>query len=366
MSASSLLQRLPGAIRAFFSAFIGAVRKPLTPPRRGVILHAGEVAYSLLLLAWFLAPLFAYSRGGLLPLLLPLSFLDVGRGQILGFLIVTCIAYPIPLLCAAKMAAMFLEGRAPSLADPTRIVPIVLNVLCSGLAIAVLMIQLVAFASGPGYFGSVPWIAYAVFFSSVAWNAFSLGRLIGAINRRDPAFHEYLAYRRKERARLRGPFAAMRRHGIQRRMSLTMMPFVLAIIIVPALVMLRDFSRTAIASSIADGKALAERTANVVRANSSAPGSLASYLAMEGRRNQDSTVPFMAISYIDRNERSGLMEVAASTDRSRIGKIPPLKSQAVTGTGYRITQDRDLFEFVSPVSLATGARDTSASKWHAM
>lgn len=354
MSAFSLHRRLPGAICASFSAFIGVLKKPLTSPRRVILLHAGEIAYSLLLLTWFFAPLFAHARGGLVPPLLPLSFLDIENGEILGFLIVTCIAYPVPLLCAVKIAAVFLEGRAPSVADPTRIVPIFLNLLCSGLAIAVLMIQLVAFASGPSYFGSVPGIAYAVFFSSVGWNAFSLGRLIAAINRRDPVFHEYLAYRRKERARIRGPFAALRRHGIQRRMSLTMMPFVLAIIIVPALVMLRDFSRTALASSIAEGKALAERTANVVQANASADGSLASYLVMEGRKNRDSTFPFLAISYIDRDERSGLMEVVASTDRSRIGKKPALPSQAVAATGYRITPDRDLFEFASPVSLAGG------------
>ncbi|HTP59855.1 MAG TPA: hypothetical protein VMM82_13120, partial [Spirochaetia bacterium] len=272
-----------------------------------MVLHAAEVAYSLLLLAWFLAPLFTPARDVMAPPLLPLSFLDVEHGRIMAFLIVTCVAYPIPLLCAAKIAAVFLERRVPSLADPTRIVPIVLNALASALAVAVLMIQMVAFASGPGWFRGLPWLASTVFFLSVAWNAWSLVRCMEVVNRSDPAYQEYAAYRRRPRAK---------RHGIQRRLALTMLPFVLAVIILPALVMLRDFSRTALASSIADGKALAERAASVVRTSNAAPGALAGFMTMEGRRNRGSDFPFRAVSYIDRDSRSGSFEVVASTDRS--------------------------------------------------
>jgi class 3 adenylate cyclase len=270
------------------------------------------------------------------------------------FLLVTCVAYPIPLLCAAKIAAAFFEYRAPSLADPTRVTPIVLNVLCSALAVAVLMIQMVSFASGPSWFHAVSWLAYAVFLSSVAWNAFSLIQLIDAVKQSDPAFQELLAYSRKHRAGIRGSLAALGSHGIQRRLALTMLPFVLAVIIVPALVMLRDFGRTALASSIADGKALAQRTAIVVQTALASPGALAGYLTLEGRRNRASDLPFLAISYIERDVRSGLFEVVASTDRSRVGKRPLLQPPAAAATGYRFLADQDEYEFFSPVSVARG------------
>lgn len=345
MSSSSLFRRFPRWIRTVFAP----VPKILSPI---VLLHAVEVIFSILLLAWFFAPFFSGARGGLVPPLLPLSFLGAAHGEILWFLVVTCVAYPIPLICIVKLAAVFLRRQAPFVADPTRIVPIVLNALCSGLAVAVLMIQLVVFASGAAWFRTVPGIAYVVFFCSVAWNAFSLSHLVSAVNRSNPAFREFLDYRRRQGTRIRGPLKVLRRPGIQRRIGLTVLPFVLVIIIVPALVMLGDFRRTSLASSIADGKALAERTASVVRASASIPGALASYLSAEGRRNQVSDSPFLTISYVGREARTGTLEVVASTDRSRVGKRPLSRGPVVATTSYRTTPEEDLFEFVSPVSLA--------------
>ena len=320
--------------------------------RASHVLHGGEFAYSILLLAWFFIPLFAHARGGLAPPLLPLSFLDAERGELLEFLIVTCITYPIPLLCVFKIFAVFLERRTPSLADPTRIVPIVLNVIISGLAVATLMIQLVTFASAPSFFRGLTWVPYAVLVSSVAWNAFSLSFLIATMNRRNPAYQEYIAYRAREKERARGPIAFLRRHGIQKRIGMMLLPFVLAIAIIPALVILGDFSRTALASAIADGRALAERTANMVRADAAAPGPLADYLSVEERRNRDSDLPFLAISYVDRDPRTGQFEVAASTDRSRIGKKTAMKSSMLAAASHRLTGRKDAFEFISPVSLS--------------
>lgn len=344
MKTFPVLRRAHHEARAAFQRAAGLLMRLVTSLRPGVLLHAGEVVYSLLLIAWFFAP------PGFIPLLLPLSFLDMEHGDVVRFLLVTCIVYPIPPLCMVRFAAVFVERRLPSLADPTRLAPIVLNALCSALVIAVLVIQLVSFASGPAWFRSLPWLTYLVFFSSAVWNAFSLARLISVINRRDPSFLEYLAYRRKQREKFPGAFAILRRPGIQRRVTFTMLPFVLAIIIVPAFVMLRDFSRTALASSLADGKALAERTAEVVRANALVPGPLASYFAMEGKRNRNSAFPFLAISWIDRDTRSGLMEVMASTDTSRVGKRTSSKSPG-SAAGYRIMPDQGSFEFISPVSV---------------
>jgi len=326
-----------------FNSFHTRLRDFFNSIRTSHLLHGGELTYSILLLAWFFVPLFAHARGGIAPPLLPLSFLDVDRGELLEFLIVTCITYPIPLLCVFKIFAVFLERRTPSLADPTRIVPIVLNVITSGLAVATLMIQLVTFASGPAYFRMLTWVPYAVLVSSIAWNAFSLSFLIATVNRRSPAFQEYLAYRTSERGRAR---------GIQKRIGMLLLPFVLAITIIPALIMMRDFCRTALASALADGSALADRTATIVRASAAAPGPIADYLAGEERRNRDSDLPFLAISYVGRDPRTGLFEVVASTDRSRIGKKAPLKSSLLAAASHRLIGEKDAFEFISPVSLS--------------
>jgi len=352
MNIHTILPSLLARIRAWLMPIYGARERYRALIRPGRLLHAGEVAYALLLLAWFFVPLFAHGRGGLVPPLLPLSFLDSARGDIAWFFVVTCVVYPIPLLCVLKICAVFLERRAPALADPTRVVPIMLNIFVSGFALATLGIQLLKFASGLDYFRSLPWLAYAVFFASIAWNAFSLGHMIAILNHRDPAYQEYLQYRTRERGRVKGPFAVLRRKGIQRRMGFTILPFVLAIIVVPSLVVMRDFCRTAFASAISDGEALAERTANVVRANAAAIDPLAQYFVMEARRNRDSAFPFLAISYVDRDARTGLFEVAASTDRSRIGRKAPLKGSTMAATSYRLTGKGDDFEFISPVSIS--------------
>jgi class 3 adenylate cyclase len=340
------------SVHSAFNSFYTRLRDFFNSIRTSHLLHGGELAYSILLLAWFFIPLFAHTRGGLAPPLLPLSFLDADRGELLQFLIVTCITYPIPLLCVFKIFAVFLERRTPSLADPTRIVPIVLNVITSGLAVATLMIQLVTFASGPAYFRMLTWIPYAVLVSSIVWNAFSLSFLIATVNRRSPAFQEYLAYRASERGRARGLIAALRRRGIQKRIGMLLLPFVLAITIIPALIMMRDFSSTALASALAAGSALADRTATVVRASAAAPGPIADYLAVEERRNRDSDLPFLAISYVVRDPRTGLFEVAASTDRSRIGRKAPLKSSLLAAASHRLIGEKDAFEFISPLSLS--------------
>ena len=352
MHIHSLFQSLRGRISAVRSSLADVGKRLPGSIRPGILLHAGEVSYSLLLLAWFFVPLFAHQRGGLVPPLLPLSFLDSSRSEIVWFLIVTCVVYPIPLLGSFKIAASLLERRAPSLADPARVVPILLNILLSLLVLATLVIQLLVFASGPDFFRSLPWLAFAAFFSSIAWNAFSFGHLLAIQNRRDPSYQEYIQYRRKEEGRAHVLFPALRRDGIGRRMGMMILPFVLAIVVVPALVVMRDFCRTAFTAAVTDGKALAERAANVMNTNRAMGGSLASYLAVEGRRNKDSSFPFLSISFVERDARTGLFEVAASTDRSRIGKKVRLRTPLLSATSYRPTEQGDAFEFTSPVSSA--------------
>jgi hypothetical protein len=205
------------------------------------LLHFGELAYSILVLAGFIIPLFAHTRARAenAPSFLPLLFLDAQYGKLFAFLIVTSIAYPILLLCVFKIFAVFLGRHSPSFADPTRPLPIVLNVITSALAVATLMIQLIAFASGPSYFRTLTWIQYAVFVCSVAWNVFSLSFLIATLSRSNPVFQQYAAYRATEKGRA---------HGMQRRIWTMLLPLILAISVIPALLMMRDFCNTVLGS----------------------------------------------------------------------------------------------------------------------
>jgi len=52
-----------------------------------------------------------------------------------------------------------------------------------------------------------------------------------------------------------------------------------------AFILMNDFSRTILASVIASGEALAERTASVAKANVGDTIALEDYLSIEGRKN---------------------------------------------------------------------------------
>ena len=328
------------------------VMKIFQKPRMGIFLHIAEVAYALLVLAWFTVPLFASARGALVPPLLPLAFLGEGGGEIFTFLLVTCVVYPIPVLCLFKIAAAVLEPKAPSIADPTRIVPIILNILISVLVLATLVIHLVSFAASARYFQELSWLSWAVFVLSVLLNAFSLTFLIVTLNRRDAAYQEYLEFARKTEGRGKGVLAALRRPGIQKRLNLTFLPFTFAIIILPAIVLMRDFNRTILASAIADGKALAERTANAIRMITADPASIRDYLAAEGRKNGDAELPFLALTFYRREGRTDSFEAEASTSAQRIGRQAQKRGPALAETSYRLALGAGSYEFVSPVTMS--------------
>ena len=86
----------------------------MTETRRPSLhLHLVEAGYALLVLAWFIVPLFTKTSATLVPPLLPVSFLDAAPGAIIPFLLVACVVTLIPLLAVFKVIAPFLESRIP-------------------------------------------------------------------------------------------------------------------------------------------------------------------------------------------------------------------------------------------------------------
>jgi class 3 adenylate cyclase len=318
--------------------------------RPHLYLHLAEAGYALLVLAWFIVPLFMKTPASLVPPLLPVSFLDSAPGAIIPFLLVACIVTPIPLLAVFKIVAPFLESRIPSIADPQRIVAIVLDILLSGLVLATLAIHLLKEASGPGYFRLQSALSWAVFAASVVVNILSVVFLIAGLERRDDAYQEYLEFRRDGQQREGNLLTALRRPGIRKRLALTFLPFILAIIVVPAVVILRDFRRTTLSTGIAGGQTLAEQAALAVGGNFRDAGVIEEYFALQARRNAGATVPFRAMLFARRNDRTGAWEVVACTDRSRIGTRANRAGIPLERTSWRLSTGGTVYEFSAPVT----------------
>ena len=318
--------------------------------RSSLYLHLAEAGYGLLVLAWFIAPLFTKSPAVLVPPLLPVSFLDSAPGAIVPFLLVACVVSPIPLLAAFKIVAAFLEPRIPSIADPKRIVAIVLDIILSGLVLATLAIHLVKEGAGPGYFRQQPVLSWVAFAASVAVNAAAVVFLLATLERRDETWQEYLAFRQQSGQKDGGLLGALRRPGIQKRLALTFLPLILAIVVVPAIVILRDFRRTTLATAITAGQTLAEQAALAAAGTYRDAAAIDEYFALQARRNTAGTMPFETMLLVRRSDRTGAWEVAAGTDRTLIGTRASRGGIPLDRAGWRLALGGAVYEFTAPVT----------------
>jgi class 3 adenylate cyclase len=318
--------------------------------RQDLLLHIGEGGYGLLVVAWFVVPLFGAATGALVPPLLPLSFLDANRTAIVPFLLVACVVTPVPLLAAFKLVAPLLSSRIPSIADPRRIAAVVLDALLSALVLATLVIHLLKHASGPSYFRAQPLLSWLVFPASVLVNVGSVVLLLGLLERRDAGFGEESGPRKGAARPDRSLLARLRRPGIQKRLAATFLPFILAVIVVPAVVLLRDFRRTTLASAIASGQALAEQAALAIGGNLRDEAAIDEYFALQARRNAAAAVPFRAMTFTSRNDRTGAYEVTAGTDRARTGTRVERTAAPLERAGCRLAAGGQIYEFTAPVT----------------
>jgi adenylate cyclase len=313
-------------------------------------LHLAESGYALIVLAWFVVPLFAKSPAALVPPMLPVSFLDSTPGSVVSFLLAACVVSPIPLLAAFKAVAVFLESRIPSIADPKRVVAIVLDIILSGLVLTTLAIHLVKEGSGPVYFRTQPVLSWIAFVASATVNVASVAFLIAALERRDDAWQEYLAFRREAGQKGGNPLAALRHPGIQKRLALTFLPFILAVIVVPAVLILHDFRGTTLATAVAAGETFAEQAALAVAGSYRDAAAIDEYFALQARRNAASPMPFRTMLFARRNDRTGAWEVAAGTDRTLIGTRADRTGIPLDRASRRLSDGGTVYEFTAPVT----------------
>ena len=323
-------------------------------PRSKLGLHIAEIVYSLILIFWYVLPFFHTQLGSFDPRLLAGTLYDTPPTQPIASIVVTVLAYLVPVICLWKIASAFLARALPSLADPESPLPIVLNVVSSGIAVALVLLDLVRRASSAEYFANFPPVTYAVAVLSVAFNAYFLVMAIVWLSRRQASYQEYQEFRRLDDDKR----SAWSRQGIQRRLLVTFISLIVVIILVLSLILLQDFRRTITAAVNANGEGLAERTASVVKANPSDKDriSLDDYFDAEAKKNQaaqgKNTFLFNTLSFFRRDSKADNFVVWASTDRKLIGTRAPRMAAALGETTRQDNPATKATEFRAPVILS--------------
>ncbi|MCX7028550.1 MAG: adenylate/guanylate cyclase domain-containing protein [Spirochaetes bacterium] len=311
--------------------------------RTRIVLHVVETVYALGAAAWIALPL--AGAGGV-------AGVGAGWGSAAVASAATWLAWAFAVVAAGlllwKVFSIPLERALPVFCDPIRPVAILPNIVLSAGIIALLVVPMLRDAASGRWFAALPLPQYGVFAASLAWNATSAALLLGSMNRRDPSYREYLAFRRAGGART--PIAGLTPHGIQQRLALTYIPLILVVIVVLSWVLMRDYSSTLLETVIDGGLSLAERTAGTVKANADDLIAVEDILEGEAARNRGAHLPFGAISLYWKAPRTGTVAVAVSTDDSREGTDVPAGDEPAA-TGYRLLDDDSLYEFRSPVVL---------------
>jgi class 3 adenylate cyclase len=327
-------------------------------PRSKLALHITEAAYSVIIIFWYVLPFISKELGSFDPRSLAGMLYGTPPTHVVAWVLVTVLAYLVPVICLWKIAAFFLTGSLPSVADPENPLPIVFNVVSSAVVVALVILHLVRLASSAGYFAAFPPVTYVVAGVSVGYNAYFLVSLIIWLSRRQAAYAEYVEFRRMDGERQKSAVAARVRQGIQGRLLLTFIPLIIVIILILSFILLRDFSRTIIAAVEANGEGLAERTASVVKANPSDKDriSLDDYFIAEAKKNQSakaqSSFRFNTLSFFRRDAKAGGFVVWTSTDRPLIGKRAPQMDAALAETISRYNPATKAYEFLAPVTLS--------------
>jgi len=311
--------------------------------RTRIALHAVESVYALGVAAWIALPLAGAPGIAGIGAGWSSAAVSAADARLAWMLVAATVA-----VFAWKLLAVPLDRVLPQLFDPSRPVPIGLNILLSGGAIALLVAPTLHDASSGHYFAALPLPSYGVFAASLAWNAVSIALLLGWLNRRDPSYRKYLAFRREGDGRTAA--VGLTPHGIQQRLALTYIPLILAIIVVLSWVLMRDYSRTLLEAVIDGGVSLAERTAGTVKANADDLIAVEDVLEGEAARNREAHLPFGAISLYWKAPRTGKVSVAASTDRSRVGTEAPAIAEP-SRADRRLLEEGEIYEFRSPVAL---------------
>jgi len=304
--------------------------------------YAPGLAWGAIALAWYALPLLGGAGSFAPPPFAGKALSAAGAGAALSGTV-----FGLALFAALSMpwkaAAFFLRERAPALALPDRIPSIIVDIASSGAILFTHAAHAVYSASNTAYFAGYPWWGWSAAAAALAWNAYSIVRLISAFERKDSGYAEYRAFKEASRAASRG------RGGIQRRLTLVFSTLLLAVVGILAAVLMRDFGRTILSAVIDNGGALAERTASVVKTNAADRIALDDFFAVEGSKNKAASFPFESLTYYRLDPRTGSFSAAASTIDPKKAPTPPAGAKAPEALTR--VDGEDSIEFQAPVVL---------------
>jgi class 3 adenylate cyclase len=314
------------------------------------ILHAVEIVYSLALLFWIFGPLIGVD-GAMPSFSLPMKSFE-GAARVGPAVLLWGILIYLPgLIALFKISAPFVGRRLPAVADPRRPLSACMSIVESTLVIAAIVGYVFEYARGASFFAASSPLIFALLALSLVYNAFFIYVFISALGNRDVAYQEYLGYKRSS-SKKESLRELLLKQGIQKRLMFSFVPLILAIIIVLSFVLLTDFSRTLLSSVIDNGKLLAERTASVIKANPADKIAAEDFLLIEAKKNATAAFPFEAISYFSRNPKTNGFAVDASTSKSKLDGASSAKVEAFADPIYRYNADRQVYEFLAPVTLS--------------
>jgi len=319
--------------------------------------QATEIAYSVIVIAWYVLPYLLPSVGGYNPLLLANILYGSPPRQPGPWLAITAITWIIPVLCVWKIAAVFLRQRFQFITDPRTSLAILVNVVSSGLVIALLIIHIISFAASARYFEAFHPVTYAILILSLGFDAFSIVALIMSISRRDPFYQEYLTFRRggdSTNGRGEGILSVVPRQGIQSRLILTFVPLILVIIVVLSVVLLGNFKGTIESAVFANAESVTESAATQVKANPTDRIGLDDYFNGASQKNKQaagSAFRFNTLSFFRRDVKAGDFVLWSGTDPSKVGQRMTLAQPLTRPERYYDAQSQ-VWVFQAPVLLS--------------
>ncbi len=316
--------------------------------KKVLALRAAEWSWAAFVAAWFLLPLFSAEFPA--PPLIGPALVRSGAGAAgITAAVAAALAFAISLW---RVAAFLLRKKLPVFADPDRSFSMALAVVSSAAVILVHAMHAATFADRAAYFDGLPWWVGLSVAAAVAWNLFSLIRVIRSLSENDAGYREYVDFKRRADTGKRSFKRFLRETGIQRRLTLVFSGLILFIIVVLAAVLLGDFGSTILDAVTENGQALADRAASVVSSNAADRIAIADFFEAEARKLGESSFPFRSMSYYRMPARGGALTVSVSTDPALVGAS---LGEGVPGPEENVRVDdraAGTIEFRSPVRLS--------------
>jgi len=239
-----------------------------------------------------------------------------------------------------------LGPRLRNCCDPDGLFAAAVDAVSSFAMLMVQGIHTAVVAGGSAYFAAYPWWAWFSAAAALIWNAYALIRLITGLEKRNPNYRQYRAFRIATKA------ISASRGGIQKRLTIVFASLLLTVVAVLSAVLLRDFGRTILSAVIDNGGAIAERAASVVKTNAGDSIAINDYFAIEKAKNAKALFPFKSLTYFRLDPKKGIFAVSASTtnetgvagerEAGTLPKKPEMAEHEAEGT----------IEFKSPVILS--------------